>query len=85
MKKIQISPSILSADFSQLGIEIKRLEEAGADMVNDINPESEPPEAWKYAANRHGEINSNYGKIIFISKYHIIIIYLVHSFYKDIL
>jgi pentose-5-phosphate-3-epimerase len=29
MKKIQISPSILSADFSQLGNEIKRLEEGG--------------------------------------------------------
>ena len=34
MKKIQISPSILSADFSQLGMEIKRLEEAGADMIH---------------------------------------------------
>ena len=34
MKKIQISPSILSADFSQLGDEIKRLEEAGADMIH---------------------------------------------------
>ena len=34
MKKIQISPSILSADFSQLGQEIKRLEEAGADFVH---------------------------------------------------
>ena len=34
MKKIQISPSILSADFSQLGIEIKRLENAGADMIH---------------------------------------------------
>ena len=34
MKKIQISPSILSADFSQLGIEIKRLEEGGADMIH---------------------------------------------------
>ena len=34
MKKIQISPSILSADFSQLGIEIKRLEDAGADMIH---------------------------------------------------
>ena len=34
MKKIQISPSILSADFSQLGKEIKRLEEAGADMIH---------------------------------------------------
>ena len=34
MKKIQISPSILSADFSQLGQEIKRLEEGGADMIH---------------------------------------------------
>ena len=34
MKNIQISPSILSADFSQLGKEIKRLEEGGADMIH---------------------------------------------------
>jgi ribulose-phosphate 3-epimerase len=34
MKKIQISPSILSADFSKLGSEIKRLEEGGADMIH---------------------------------------------------
>jgi len=34
MKKIQISPSILSADFSQLGKEIKKLENAGADMIH---------------------------------------------------
>ena len=34
MKKIQISPSILSADFSQLGNEIKRLEEGGVDMIH---------------------------------------------------
>ena len=34
MKKIQISPSILSADFSQLSNEIKRLEEGGADMIH---------------------------------------------------
>ena len=34
MKKIQISPSILSADFSQLGAEIKRLEKGGADMIH---------------------------------------------------
>jgi len=34
MKKIQISPSILSADFSQLGNEIKKLEQAGADMIH---------------------------------------------------
>ena len=34
MKKIKISPSILSADFSQLGTEIKRLEEGGADLIH---------------------------------------------------
>ena len=34
MKKIQISPSILSADFSQLGNEIRRLENGGADMIH---------------------------------------------------
>ena len=34
MKKIKISPSILSADFSQLGNEVKRLEEGGADMIH---------------------------------------------------
>ena len=34
MKKIKISPSILSADFSQLGKEIKRLESAKADLIH---------------------------------------------------
>jgi len=34
MKNIKISPSILSADFSQLGNEIKRLKEGGADMIH---------------------------------------------------
>ena len=34
MKKIQISPSILSADFSQLGKEIINLEKSGADMIH---------------------------------------------------
>ena len=34
MKKIKISPSILSADFSRLGDEIKRLENGGADLIH---------------------------------------------------
>ena len=34
MKKIQISPSILSADFSQLSREIKKLEQGGADLIH---------------------------------------------------
>ena len=34
MKKIIIAPSILSADFANLGKEIKRVEEAGADWIH---------------------------------------------------
>ena len=34
MEKIKISPSILSADFSQLGEEIKKLEDGGADLIH---------------------------------------------------
>ena len=39
--------------------------------INDIYGEHrEPPKAWKYAANSHGEINSNYGHLIYANKYH---------------
>jgi len=34
MNSIKISPSILSADFSELGSEIKNLEKAGADLIH---------------------------------------------------
>ena len=34
MKKIKIAPSILSADFSRMGEEVRSLEENGADMVH---------------------------------------------------
>ena len=34
MNSIKISPSILSADFSKLGNEIKRLEDGGADLIH---------------------------------------------------
>ena len=38
--------------------------------INDIYGEyRDPPAAWKYAANTHGEINSNYGKLIFSDTY----------------
>ena len=39
--------------------------------INDIFDEDrEPPRAWKLSANKHGEINSNYGLLCFSSKYH---------------
>lgn len=37
--------------------------------INDIR-EGEPPAAWKYCANEHGEINSNYGHLVYADKYH---------------
>jgi thymidylate synthase len=38
--------------------------------INDIHDGREPPQAWQYAANEYGEINSNYGHIVFSDKYH---------------
>ena len=43
---------------------------SGSTNINDIHPDKEPPAAWVYAANEHGEINSNYGHLIWSSKYH---------------
>jgi thymidylate synthase len=39
--------------------------------INDIyGPDRAPPAAWVYSANKHGEINSNYGKLIFADQYY---------------
>jgi thymidylate synthase len=37
--------------------------------TNIFDLDADPPEAWKYTANDHGEINSNYGHLIFSDKY----------------
>jgi thymidylate synthase len=39
--------------------------------INDIYPNlyRDPPAAWQHAANKHGEINSNYGLLIYSPKY----------------
>lgn len=37
--------------------------------TNIFDLDADPPEAWKYTANGHGEINSNYGHLIFSDKY----------------
>ena len=38
--------------------------------IKDIyGSERKPPAAWEYAANAHGEINSNYGLLIWSEKY----------------
>jgi len=39
--------------------------------INDIyGPDREPPAAWEYAADPHGNINSNYGYLIYSDKFH---------------
>jgi thymidylate synthase len=38
--------------------------------INDIREFEDPPKAWEYSANKHGEINSNYGLLVFGDKYH---------------
>ena len=39
--------------------------------INDIyREERDPPEAWQYSANNWGEINSNYGYLIFSEKFY---------------
>lgn len=45
--------------------------ESESTNINDIyGDEREPPQAWQYSANNHGEINSNYGHLIHSEKYH---------------
>lgn len=43
---------------------------SGSTNINDIYEDKEPPAAWKYTANKHGEINSNYGLLIDSPKYY---------------
>ena len=44
--------------------------QSGSTNIKDIyGEEREPPAAWLYAANKHGEINSNYGHLIDSDKY----------------
>jgi thymidylate synthase len=39
--------------------------------INDIHGKDKaPPAAWQYSADAHGNINSNYGHLVFSEKYH---------------
>ncbi len=46
--------------------------ESESTNIYDIydDPNKEPPQAWQYSANTHGEINSNYGYLIWNNKFH---------------
>ena len=44
--------------------------ESQSTNINDIYGDERPaPAAWEYAADKHGNINSNYGKLIFSEVY----------------
>lgn len=45
--------------------------ESESTNIYDINKESgaDAPAAWKYSANKHGEINSNYGYLIYSARF----------------
>ena len=36
--------------------------------INGVDSDA-PPQAWQYSANKHGQINSNYGYLVFDPKY----------------
>jgi thymidylate synthase len=46
--------------------------ESQSTNIYDIHKESgaDAPAAWKYSADTHGNINSNYGHLVFSEKYH---------------
>lgn len=45
--------------------------ESQSTNINDIyGEERDAPAAWKYAADKHGNINSNYGKLVFSEEYY---------------
>lgn len=54
---------------SYIDAEIKWYESESTN-INDIHPNKEPPTAWKYSADPHGNINSNYGHLIYSDKYY---------------
>ena len=49
--------------------EIEWYESESTNIYDIYGDEREPPQAWQYSANDHGEINSNYGHLIWSKKY----------------
>ncbi len=49
--------------------ELKWYESQSSNILDINGRQFQPPQAWSYAANPDGEINSNYGLLIFSEKY----------------
>tara|TARA_B100000963_G_scaffold343978_1_gene346366 strand:- start:16095 stop:16751 length:657 start_codon:yes stop_codon:yes gene_type:complete len=50
--------------------EIEWYKSQSTNIFDIYNDDKEPPMAWKHTANMHGEINSNYGHLIWSEKYY---------------
>ena len=49
--------------------EISWYESQSTNIKDIYGPDRPPPAAWEYAADKHGNINSNYGTLIFSEQY----------------
>ena len=49
--------------------EIEWYESQSTNIKDIYGPDRPPPAAWEYAADQHGNINSNYGTLIFSEQY----------------
>lgn len=47
--------------------ELQWYDSESTNIYDLMNP---PPKAWEYTANEHGEINSNYGRLIYSDQYY---------------
>ncbi|MAI17744.1 MAG: dCMP hydroxymethylase [Marinovum sp.] len=50
--------------------ELRWYESESTNIYDIYEDEKDPPQAWQYSANRHGEINSNYGFLIWNNRFH---------------
>ena len=50
--------------------ELRWYESESTNIYDIYEDEKDPPQAWQYSANTHGEINSNYGYLIWNNRFH---------------
>ena len=64
-------PSIFGKPSQEyINAEINWYESQSTNIYDIHGTDQEPPAAWKYSADKHGNINSNYGHLVFSEKYH---------------
>lgn len=64
-------PSIFGKPSQEyIDAEINWYESQSTNIYDIHGTDQEPPAAWKYSADKHGNINSNYGHLVFSEKYH---------------